>query len=75
MLVAKYLPNTVVLPSFGNNDFKFHYMPPTQDDKHQFFETLFGYWFKNHPANSKLLNLNLIWNTFEMNGFYRVNLP
>ena len=25
MYVAKYLPNTLILPSFGNNDFKYHY--------------------------------------------------
>ena len=28
ILAAKYLPNTVVLPTFGNNDFKYHYQTP-----------------------------------------------
>ena len=28
ILAAKYLPNTIVLPTFGNNDFKFHYQAP-----------------------------------------------
>lgn len=75
VLTAKYLPNTLVLPSFGNNDFKFHYQPPTSTDKKSFYETIFDFWFKNHPANSKLLNTDLIKSTFLKDGFYRVNLP
>jgi hypothetical protein len=29
ILAAQYLPNALVLPTFGNNDFKFHYQAPT----------------------------------------------
>ena len=75
ILAAKYLPNTIVLPTFGNNDFKFHYQTPLQDNKKPFFEEIFDFWFQNHPANSKMLNLPLIKSTFMMGGFYRVNLP
>jgi hypothetical protein len=75
ILAAKYLPNTIVLPTFGNNDFKFHYQTPLQDNKKPFFEEIFEFWFQNHPANSKMLNLPLIKSTFMMGGFYRVNLP
>ena len=75
ILAAQYLPNAILLPNFGNNDFKFHYQAPTMADKKEFFETIFDYWFLQHPTNSKLLNLNLIKSTFLMGGFYRVNLP
>ncbi len=75
ILTAKYLPNTIILPTFGNNDFKYHYQAPLNSEKASFYWPIFDSWFQKHPANSKLLNLDLIKTTFMMEGFYRVNLP
>lgn len=36
---------------------------------------IFNAWFAEQPTNSRVLNLNLIRETFMMGGFYRVNLP
>jgi 3',5'-cyclic AMP phosphodiesterase CpdA len=32
-LLIEYFPNAIVLPTLGNNDCKFHYQPPTKDEK------------------------------------------
>ncbi len=74
-LVAKYFPNTLFLPTFGNNDFKFHYQTPSPDYQKEFFSKLFDLWFTNNPTNKALLDLNLIKQTFMMGGYYRINLP
>ena len=74
-LVAKYLPNTLFLPTFGNNDFKFHYMAPTPDYAQEYFSRIFDQWFTQNPTNKGLLDLDLIKQTFMTGGYYRVNLP
>ena len=75
-LAAKYIPNTIILPTIGNNDFRYRYQgAPTEDYRKSFFGKIFDLWFKNHPANAKALNLDLIYGTFIYGGYYRVNLP
>ena len=71
----KYLPNTLFIPTFGNNDFRYHYQSPTDDFKKEFYGKIFDMWFTKHPTNSKLMDLNLIRQTFMYGGYYRVNLP
>ena len=56
----KYLPNTIFLPTFGNNDFKFHYMAPTPDYAQEFYSKIFDLWFTKNPTNKRLLDLDLI---------------
>ena len=67
-MLRKYFPNTIVLITFGNNDCKYHYDAPHQEEKKEFYNFLFDLWFNKHPANSKILFDNL---TFYDGGYYR----
>jgi hypothetical protein len=69
------LPNTIVLPTFGNNDFQFHYQVPTNETMQSFYSEIFDDWFSLIQANKRILNqTELIKRTFMQGGFYRVNL-
>jgi hypothetical protein len=61
------------LPTFGNNDFKFHYEVPDDDYKLEFYSKIMKGWFTDQPTNSKTLNTDLIKTTFLYGGYYRVN--
>ena len=37
LLAAQYLPKAIVLPTLGNNDFKYTYQTPSIQDKNEFF--------------------------------------
>jgi hypothetical protein len=74
-MVATYLPETLFIPTFGNNDFKFHYQAPTLNYSKDFYSTIFDLWFTKNPMNQATLNLTLINETFLDGGYYRVDLP
>lgn len=38
---AKYLPDAVILPTLGNNDYRYHYQSPYESDKQEFFSYFF----------------------------------
>ncbi len=54
----------MILPTFGNNDFKFHYeVPddiPNEDYKIEYYTKLLNEWFIDQPTNKKTLNYDLI---------------
>jgi hypothetical protein len=69
------MPNTIVLPTFGNNDFEFHYQVPQLDMISTFYGEIFSDWFETIAANKRLLNqTESIRRTFMQGGFYRANL-
>ena len=76
-LIASKFPDTLVLPAFGNNDSKFHDNPIPDSDAPFFYNYMFNLWFKLLPGNSKLLTdeqIASIHKTFEIGGYYRVDL-
>jgi len=76
-LIAQKFPDTLVLPAFGNNDTKYHDNPVPDDDAPFFYEYVFNLWFKLLPGNQKLLKkkqIDAIFNSFQIGGFYRVDL-
>ena len=73
-LIAKHLPNTLILPTMGNNDYKYHYQSPYESDKQEFYTYLFNQWFVKHQVNNQLDNLADIHSTFMNGGYYRVDL-
>jgi len=44
--LAKYFPNTYVLPSLGNNDPKYHYMALNEADKNEYYGFLYSAWME-----------------------------
>ena len=45
-LLAKYLPNTLIIPTLGNNDFIYHYQSPFAEQRDDFFTFLWQNWFE-----------------------------
>lgn len=39
--LAERLPNTLILPSFGNNDWYYHYQSPYDSDQGSFYTFMF----------------------------------
>ena len=67
-----YLPNTPVFVSLGNNDAKYHYQTPREDDI-TFFSFLYDLLFVRHPENTMFASPTLK-KTFEKGGYYRVDI-
>eukprot|EP00347_Sterkiella_histriomuscorum_P018186 403346462 len=72
--LAYYLPNTVILPTLGNNDYKYHYQSPSESDKQEFYSFFFQQYFKKQPKNTQIQNLGDIQTTLMNGGYYRVDL-
>ena len=64
-----------MLPTFGNNDFQFHYQVPNITLRDAFYTEIMNDWFQNIAFNAKNVNYELIKTTFKSGGYYRVNLP
>lgn len=57
-LFDKYFKDVPVLSALGNNDTKYHYQPAFGLNEYRFYEFYDQIWFKNHPGNQKLNNIN-----------------
>ena len=68
------MPHTLVLPTFGNNDFDIDDEPANETSKHEFYSRIFKLWFEDHPTNKAKMNLTSIRETFMKGGYYRVDL-
>ena len=69
------MPNTLVLPTFGNNDFDIDDEPANDTTKHEYYERIYKMWFTEHPTNAKVIgNLSHNHHTFHRGGYYRVDL-
>ena len=74
MTLSDHLPNTIILPAIGNNDIKFHYTAPRQDDEApDYYEFLSDIMFDKMPGN-KFLNKKSINKTLLKYGYYRVDI-
>ena len=65
----------MILPTFGNNDFQFHYQIPNVTLREAFYNEIMDDWFRVIGYNAQHLNYDLIKTTFRTGGYYRVNLP
>jgi hypothetical protein len=53
LLIHNTFPRALMLPQFGNNDVKNHYMPPLDEEKTEYYGQIFSYWFEiqqRHPV-------------------------
>jgi predicted phosphodiesterase len=73
-LFAKEFPQTLLLPTFGNNDFQFHYQAPNVTDRQAFYSSIYNNWFVDNAFNAAHLDQELVRTTFFTGGYYRVNL-
>ena len=70
----EFFPDTLVLPSMGNNDGKYHYLGIDKADKADYYGFFFDHWFKAHPTNRKLPGLSTVEQSFKYGGYYRVDI-
>lgn len=74
-LLAKYLPNTLIIPTLGNNDFIYHYQSPFAEQRDDFFTFLWQNWFEAQPQMANRADLPQIKDTFmQGGGYYKVKL-
>lgn len=67
-------PYTLVMPTFGNNDFDLDDEPANETSKAEFYGRIFKMWFEDHPHNKQNMNLTSINETFMHGGYYRVDI-
>lgn len=72
--VVENFPETVILPTLGNNDVKFHYQFPTTPE---LAEDYYGYVFDNFiekPFGNQNLDKEGIRETFMHGGYFRTEV-
>ncbi len=73
-IFIKYFPDTLVIPSMGNNDGKYHYQGIDEADKADYYGFFYQRWFINHPLYSKVASLKAAESTFKYAGYYRIDI-
>jgi hypothetical protein len=58
--MSEYFPNAIVVPSIGNNDTKYHNQPPSGFYEEDYYAIYFDTYFKRHPRNSHLPEIDEI---------------
>ena len=70
ILSAKF-PNAIILPALGNNDIKYHYRAPTQDDDAPEYYSYFADVLFNQVSGNKKIDSEMIKQDFLTRGYYR----
>ena len=65
----KYFPNTVLIPSLGNNDFFSHYQAPSETDKQEYLNFVYDAFFTNSTTTKPDSK-----ETFLYAGYYRIDI-
>ena len=52
--IAKYFPDTIVLPTYGNNDSRYHDAAIDEADKNDYYSLINDLWFKQMLGNAHL---------------------
>jgi len=73
-LLGTRFPNSIILPAIGNNDIRFHYIAPRQDEEAaDYYSFLSNMLFTEVPGNSGV-NRRQIDRTFKKYGYYRYDI-
>jgi hypothetical protein len=70
-LLSSKFPNTIILPSIGNNDIKYHYKAPAQDEEAKDYYTFFADVLFNQVSGNKRIKTDLIKQSFLFKGYFR----
>ena len=76
-LLSQKFPDTLIIPTFGNNDSEYHDNPIPHDDEFFFYDYIFNLWFRLLPENARQMTeaqKDSIYATFIEGGYYRVDL-
>lgn len=70
-LLSSKFPNTIILPSIGNNDIKYHYKAPAQNDDARDYYTFFADVLFNQVSGNRKIKTDLIKESFLYKGYFR----
>jgi hypothetical protein len=73
-LLNEYFPNSLVVPTLGNNDNRLHDNATTDADKGEFFPFLYDLWINGLTGNASLKNDSQIKDTFYNGAYYKVDI-
>lgn len=71
---AKYFPDTLLVPSLGNNDGKYHYSGEDSANKADYYGAYFQDFFGSQPFNKRLPELREVKRTLMSGGYFRVDV-
>ena len=63
-ILSRYLPKVEIVPTFGNNDWLYHYQSPYDTKKTSYYQAMYDNWFTKQTTNAKRLDLPSIKTTF-----------
>lgn len=69
----EHFPNTMILPTFGNNDGRYHDEAIDEVDKSDYYNFVYDLWFNQLPGNASL-DLKSIKTTLTAAGYYRADV-
>lgn len=72
--LSNHFPNTIILPAIGNNDIKYHYRAPTQNDDAPDYYSFLSDIMLNKISGNAGLDKNTINKTFLKAGYYRFDV-
>jgi len=70
----EHFPNTLILPTFGNNDGRYHDEAIDEENKADYYSFIYDLWFNQLPGNANLANLTEIKETVSAAGYYRADI-
>jgi hypothetical protein len=71
--LAEAFPNTLIVPTFGNNDGRYHNEAIDEADKADYYNFVFDLWMNKLPGNANL-DKTTIKQTLTAGGYYRVDV-
>ena len=71
--LAIAFPDTLIIPTFGNNDGRYHDEAIDEADKSDYYNFAFDLWFNKLPGNANL-DKTSIKQTLSAGGYYRVDV-
>ena len=70
----EYFPTTMILPTFGNNDGRYHDEAIDESLKQDYYSFVYDLWFNQLPGNANLPNRSEINSTLLAAGYYRADI-
>jgi len=71
--LVEHFPSTVIIPTFGNNDGRYHDEAIDETDKSDYYNFVYDLWFNKIPGNANL-DLASIKTTLTNGGYYRADI-
>ena len=69
--IGAMFPNSSIIPTIGNNDVKYHYeYPLNEDDSHDYYGFLYDLWWNQVPGNSNYTKKEEVKSSMMKGGYF-----